>query len=459
MLRQQAQSRMESWQRWLTPISEINPTGEDPGYDDDFQRIREEVNKLSSIDTGLICQLAEKVLITVAKDVRVATYYCWARLHQDGETGFAEGLELLAGLLTQYGTQLHPQRERSRKADLHRINFYRLCQLLEKRNPGRPLMGSTSHPGDDPVRFAPHPGMGFPASELKAVEYDEDDDSRPPRIRTTFMGMYGVDSPLPMAYLDDIAQRREGHDALQGFLDIFSHRILTQFYRIWRKYSYPATFEPGGTDSISQSLLGLVGLGIPGTADHIATPVSRFLALLGVLQQPGKTQEGMQALVTLLAPDTTVKVSPYCLRPVEMGQPLGFYGDDDFLLDGNTPLGDEAMDAGSQLLVALTTDNEQEAQGWKPDGLLYQDFLVMLRVWLGWRFKAKITLTTRTRLLAVPPLGEGPFWLGMNGVLGADEGEFTDDIPPTFTTELGYYTGLKPAIPQQGNRRVTYKFD
>lgn len=132
------------------------------------------------------------------------------------------------------------------------------------------------------------------------------------------MGMYGVDSPLPTAYLDDIAQRREGHDALQGFLDIFSHRILTQFYRIWRKYSYPATFEPGGTDSISQSLLGTVGLGIPGTADHIATPVSRFLALLGVLQQPGKTQEGMQALVTLLAPDTTVRVSPYCLRPVEV---------------------------------------------------------------------------------------------------------------------------------------------
>lgn len=215
------------------------------------------------------------------------------------------------------------------EADLHRINFYRLCQLLEKRNPGRPLMGSTSHPGDDPVRFAPHPGMGFPASELKAVEYDEDDDSRPPLIRTTFMGMYGVDSPLPMAYLDDIAQRREGHDALQGFLDIFSHRILTQFYRIWRKYSYPATFEPGGTDSISQSLLGLVGLGIPGTADHIATPVSRFLALLGVLQQPGKTQEGMSMLVAasvvavgwqmMHAPDSAQMQLAASLAPIPEG--------------------------------------------------------------------------------------------------------------------------------------------
>lgn len=83
----------------------------------------------------------------------------------------------------------------------------------------------------------------------------------------------------------------------------------------------------------------------------------------------------------------------------------------------------------------------------------------MLRVYLGWRFKAKITLTTLTRLLAVPPLGEGSFWLGMNGVLGAEEGAFADDIPQTFTTELGYYTGPQPATPQQGNRRVTYKFD
>ncbi|MCF6711971.1 type VI secretion system baseplate subunit TssG [Raoultella ornithinolytica] len=345
------------------------------------------------------------------------------------------------------------------EADLNRINFYRFCQLLEKRNPERPLMGSTSHPGDDPVRFAPHPGMGFPASELKAVEYDEDDDSKPPRVRTTFMGMYGVDSPLPKAYLDDITQRREGHEALQGFLDIFSHRILTQFYRIWRKYSYPATFEPGGTDTISQSLLGLVGLGIPGTANHIATPVSRFLALLGVLRQPGKTQEGMQALVTLLAPNTSVKVSPYCLRPVEISQPLGFYANDDFLLDGNTPLGDEAMDANSQLLIALSTNNEQEVQSWKPDGLLYQDFLVMLRVYLGWRFKAKIRLTVSTRLLTPPPLGDGVFWLGMNGVLGAEGDELPEDIPESFTTELGYYSGLQSAIPKQGNRRVTYKFD
>lgn len=352
-------------------------------------------------------------------------------------------------------SRLSPRME----ADLTRMNFYRFCQLLEKQHPDKPPLGSTSHLRDETVRFSPWPGMGFPAGELKSVEYIEDDVTLAPKVRTTFMGVYGVDSPLPTAYLDDISQRREGHEELQDFLDIFSHRILTQFYRIWRKYSYPATFESGGTDSISQSLLGLIGLGIPGTASHIATPVSRFLALLGVLRQPAKTQQGVQAMVRLLAPETRARVSPYCLRPIEINQPLGFYGEQDFLLDGNTPLGDEVMDTSSQLLIELMTDCEREAQGWKPDGQLYLDFLVMLRVYLGWRFKAKIRLTVSTALLPVVPLGEAPFWLGMSGVLGVEGKEIPTDIPQTFTTELGSYYGLQPTTHVKGNKRVNYQFD
>jgi hypothetical protein len=78
--------------------------------------------------------------------------------------------------------------------DIWRANFYRFCQLLEQENPDAPKLGATSHPGDDPVRFRPWPGMGFPVSTLKAVETDEDHPTLPPTVRTTFLGMYGVDS-------------------------------------------------------------------------------------------------------------------------------------------------------------------------------------------------------------------------------------------------------------------------
>ena len=69
--------------------------------------------------------------------------------------------------------------------------------------------------------------------------------------------MFSVDSSgrLPTHYIDDIAQRREGYESTRDFLDIFNHRLIAQYYRIWRKYSYPATYEAGGADNTSQYLL------------------------------------------------------------------------------------------------------------------------------------------------------------------------------------------------------------
>ncbi|MRS16342.1 type VI secretion system baseplate subunit TssG [Enterobacteriaceae bacterium RIT691] len=350
----------------------------------------------------------------------------------------------------------HTRLTRGLSHDIGRINFYRFCQLLERYAPEKPALGSTSDPADDPIRFRPHPGMGFPVSELKVIEHDEQHPDARPTVRTTFMGLYGVDSPLPTGYIDDITQQREGHESLEAFLDIFNHRILTQFYRIWRKYSYPATFEPGGQDKTSQCLLGLIGLGIPGTANHIATPVSRFLALLGIMRQPARTAEGVKALVRLLAPFTQATVIPHCLRPVPIAAPAGFFDDTPLWLDGQTVLGDEAWDANSQLLITLSTENRPEAQGWLPEGQCYRDFMVLLRVYLGWRYKARIQLTIPTTLLPAPVLGDATVWLGLNGVLGLTEGDIPESMPLHYTVELGHYCGLLPASPTQGNRRVKY---
>ncbi|MEW9208415.1 type VI secretion system protein TssA [Citrobacter werkmanii] len=129
-LASQAASRLALWDNWLLPVSDSNPTGDDPGYDDDFQQMREEVNRLSGADTDLICTLAEKLLTTTCKDIRVATYYAWARLHRDGESGLADGLELLAGLTQRFGAQLHPQRGRSRKAALEWLGSSRMLDSL-----------------------------------------------------------------------------------------------------------------------------------------------------------------------------------------------------------------------------------------------------------------------------------------------------------------------------------------
>jgi type VI secretion system protein VasJ len=113
-----AREQAGRWQLWLQPISAGSPVGEDPGYDDDFQRMREEVNKLSGADTEQVVQLAQKLLSQTCKDLRVATYYLWARLHKDGEAGLADGLSLLAALVERYAAEVLPARPNSRKMAL-----------------------------------------------------------------------------------------------------------------------------------------------------------------------------------------------------------------------------------------------------------------------------------------------------------------------------------------------------
>lgn len=106
------------WEPWLQPINDDAPAGQDPGYDDDFQRMREEVNRLSGADAELVAELAQKLFLHTCKDLRVATYYLWARLQKDGEAGLADGLSLLAALVERFATQLLPTRPNSRKMAL-----------------------------------------------------------------------------------------------------------------------------------------------------------------------------------------------------------------------------------------------------------------------------------------------------------------------------------------------------
>lgn len=126
----QAAGALSLWDNWLHPCSQELHTGEDPAYDDDFQLMREEINKISGTDAELLCALAEKLLCRTAKDIRVVTWYIQARLYRDGEKGLTEGLTLLVAMLTRYGQQNHPQRPNARKGAMEWLNSGKMLDTL-----------------------------------------------------------------------------------------------------------------------------------------------------------------------------------------------------------------------------------------------------------------------------------------------------------------------------------------
>lgn len=112
---------MSSIGKFLTPISEENPAGEDLTWDPVLTAMRTAARpKITQrIEDGKQISVAEepdyrKLLATCeqalvrSRNIEVAIYYCIARTEINGLEGAVEGLELVAGLFTNFWPLLHP---------------------------------------------------------------------------------------------------------------------------------------------------------------------------------------------------------------------------------------------------------------------------------------------------------------------------------------------------------------
>ncbi len=202
-----------------------------------------------------------------------------------------------------------------------RWNFMQWGRRLEVRQPASPGLGTRDSLEYESVRFRPRPRLGFPAGEIASVEFDEEQPDAAPTVRTTFMGLYGVDAAMPSHMIDDIVLRREGHEAVEAFLDQFNHRLVTLLYRAWKKYRYPIAFRPGGTDAHSRNLLCLAGFGWGDKPARAGLPDSRMLALLGLLIQRTRTPEGLAGVVALAVPGVEVRIDEFYPMLKRAGKP------------------------------------------------------------------------------------------------------------------------------------------
>ncbi|WP_392561465.1 type VI secretion system baseplate subunit TssG [Orbus sturtevantii] len=322
------------------------------------------------------------------------------------------------------------------EAQLPKMNFYRFCQLLEQITDYELKLGTSESPVNDPLRFAPSAEMSFPAGELRCIER-EPYLNRPITVRTRFLGLYGVDSVLPSILLDDIVKRKDGYEAVVDFLDIFNHRIITQFYRIWLKHHYPASFIRGGSDPISQCLLGLTGLGIKGTSEQIGTPVSRFLALLGLVTQRTRTAGGIVGVIKVLVPNCDVEVEEF--YPVRMSVPepakLGRAG---IALGSSTVLGKQFLESNQTVLVKIKPRDNTRIDQLLPDGQLHHDIMTLLRAYLGYQVDAQLDLYLPARFLPKTQLKSRGVRLGQTASLICN----TDASTPDVVVNLGRYRGI-----------------
>ncbi|MDQ7989599.1 MAG: type VI secretion system baseplate subunit TssG [Candidatus Dactylopiibacterium sp.] len=333
-----------------------------------------------------------------------------------------------------------------------RFNFFRFCQLLDAMRPDGPRLGAADTPAHDPVRFRPHPALGFPAAEFVGVEVDTGSPAAPPTVRTTFMGLYGVDARMPWHVVEAIAGRGEGHEALAAFLDLFNHRLAVLLYRCWHKYRYPVGFEAGARDRVSRALLCLVGLGNREAGERDGLPAAGFLTMLGLGGQRTRTAEGLAAIVRHVSPCARVVVQArhpvvHFLAPARLGDAAVV------LRPGALVLGRRLTERNSTVRILIEPASDAGVDAMLPGGEDHADLMTLLRIYLGYRFDAELVLRLDPARLPATVLGRCPARLGLTAMAGRPP-----DARP-LEVRLGRYRGLpsprEPAVARPAPSRMT----
>jgi type VI secretion system protein VasJ len=102
-----------------TPISKKTPAGESARYDDDYELLQAELQKLESlsgesVDWKKVEVSSKKILEEKSKDLLVASYACRALFEQRGYQGLYDGLSCLKDIVAEFWPSLFPAKKRMR---------------------------------------------------------------------------------------------------------------------------------------------------------------------------------------------------------------------------------------------------------------------------------------------------------------------------------------------------------
>ena len=275
------------------------------------------------------------------------------------------------------------------------FDFFQAVRLLERFFPERTSVGRFAHPETEVAHFRVHPSLAFPASQIQSMECPED---APVEMTVNFMGMTGPQGVLPNPYTSLLIERLRASDtAPRDFLDIFNHRMISLFYRAWRKYRFDVACEQGERDLFSRHLLSLLGLGSEGLRDRQSVPDDTLVYYSGLLAQRPRSATALQQILADYF-DVPVAIEQfagawYRLDP-ETQCRLSEANSDSGELGFGAVVGDEVWNQQSKVRIVLGPLTLQRYADFLPQGQSWDPLRSWVRFFSNdeWDFEVKLIL-------------------------------------------------------------------
>lgn len=315
------------------------------------------------------------------------------------------------------------QLERALTDDATGFGAFQAVRLLGRLHPERAPVGGWADPAAEIVRFSVPPSLAFPPAEVHALRGPAGD-SGPFQLSINFFGLTGPQGVLPHVYTQHAAdQARRRDPAFRDFLDLFHHRALSLFYRVWAKARPVLAHETGEDEWLLEHLLDIAGLGTTKLRHRVAVPDSVLGYYAGLLAPQARPADGLARIIgDYFDVPATVEQFVGEWRHVD-GRGQCTLGTDDMPAQlGLGVVGDEAWDPQARVRLRLGPLTRAQFDSFLPGGPAHESLRALARLYADDQVGVEAQLVLDRGAVAPCILG---FPLGGSGACGPPLGRGT----------------------------------
>ena len=232
------------------------------------------------------------------------------------------------------------------------------------------------------LQFRPSEKYEYPASDLKSVSYED----LTFKFVITFMGLYGINAPLPRCYHDqvDLQQRviGKGEVPLQNFLDIFNNRFYWLYYQSWKKYRYYLHLKSDEENKVVERINSFTGRGFFSKKRDSVLQDFALLKFSGLFSMRVRNKAGLQILLIYNFPGIDMSIKEFVPRWVELSD-IPKVSDNECRLGQTSFIGKYAVDYTSRICIDIGPISFENYLGFLPGKEKSIKLIELLKIYLN----------------------------------------------------------------------------
>ncbi|HVO74262.1 MAG TPA: type VI secretion system baseplate subunit TssG [Ignavibacteriaceae bacterium] len=276
---------------------------------------------------------------------------------------------------------------------------------------------------DDPLlKFKPYENYEYPPRDIKKIFYNDGFLN----FVLTFMGLYGINSPLPRCYHDQVAVQQRilgsGEVPLQNFLDIFNNRFYWLYYQAWKKYRFYLHINGNTENKIAERINSFTG--ISRTA-HPLNKLSKFFLLKfsGILSLRVRSKSGLMLLLWYVFPEYTMKIREFVLQWIQLSDIPGL-GQKECRLGINVFIGNAAQDYSGRIALEIGPIDFENYMNFLPGNENSDKLIELLNIYLNDGLEYNFEFIIKSETIVAVAWDDERLKLGTSVWLGKPQTEY-----------------------------------